>query len=178
MPPLFLIMGLPAAGKSTVCRALMGRFPRGLHLPVDDLRHMVVSGLVDMGFEMSEELARQLRLAREAAACTALAYAEEGFAVAIDDFWHSDTPDAAYAPLLGAACQRVLLLPSVETNLARLHARSPEEGSFKVALAQAIGMVHGDIDRHPKMGWHVVDSSDLGVEATVDLILELTGRTP
>ena len=43
-----LILGMPAAGKSTVARALMARFARGLHLPVDDLRNIVVSGRTEL----------------------------------------------------------------------------------------------------------------------------------
>lgn len=178
MPPIFLILGTPAAGKSTVARALMRRFVRGLHLPVDDLRYMVVSGLVEPGFEWPPELTLQLRLAREAAARTALAYAREGFAVAIDDFWQGETTDDDYLPLLDSSCHRVLLRPSMEATLARLAARSPGEGSFKEVLAQAIALIHGDMDRHPKTGWQVVDSSGLSVEETVDLILILTRTDP
>ena len=61
-------MGTPASGKSTVARALAQRFERGVHIPLDDLRQMVVAGRVDMGFEISADLKLQLRLARESAA--------------------------------------------------------------------------------------------------------------
>ncbi len=42
---IFLISGTPGSGKSSVARALMQRFKQGVHLPVDDLRKMVVSGI-------------------------------------------------------------------------------------------------------------------------------------
>jgi tRNA uridine 5-carbamoylmethylation protein Kti12 len=71
MQPIFLIMGTPASGKSTVAKALMQRFERGLHIPVDDLRHLVVAGLSDMAFEIPPETLRQLRLARESASVMA-----------------------------------------------------------------------------------------------------------
>ncbi|PNY81750.1 phosphotransferase-like protein [Deinococcus koreensis] len=178
MPPIFLILGTPAAGKSTVARALMERFGRGLHLPVDDLRHMVVSGLAEPGFEWTDELKLQLRLARGAAARTALAYAGAGFAVAIDDFWQGETPDADYGPLQGHGVHRVLLQPSLEATLARLAARRPDEASFKGVLAQATLLIRADMDRHPKTGWQVVDSSDLSVGETVDRILEQAQVVP
>ena len=45
MSPIFLISGTPASGKSSVSLALMRRFARGVHLAVDDLREMVISGI-------------------------------------------------------------------------------------------------------------------------------------
>jgi predicted kinase len=173
--PIFLILGTPAAGKSTVARALMQRHPRGLHLPVDDLRQMVVSGLVQPGFEWPAELTLQLRLAREVASRAALTYAQAGFAVAIDDFWQGEVTQSDYRSLLATAVQRVLLRPTLEVTLARLAARRPGEGSDKAALAQAIRLVGAEIDRHPKTGWALVDSSALDVEQTVDRILSLPG---
>ena len=95
MSPIFLILGTPACGKSTVSRALASRFRLGVHIPVDDLRHMVAGGLSDMDFG-DEAAARrtglQIRLARETASQMARTYGAAGFAVAIDDFWFDDVP--------------------------------------------------------------------------------------
>jgi chloramphenicol 3-O-phosphotransferase len=178
MNPIFLVMGSPACGKSTVCRALMQRFARGLHIPVDDLRHMVVSGLDDMGETINDETQRQLQLAHETAARMACAYADAGFAVAIDDFWFGDVPDADYAPIIGTRLQRILLLPRQEIALERLHARDKAEGDFKPILELGIRFVYDAVKNHPRTGWQVVDSSQLSVEQTVNRILELTGIQP
>ncbi len=86
MEPIFLIVGGPAVGKSTASRALAGTFPRGVHIPVDNLRDMVVSGQALPGPEWPDELVLQIRLARETAVGMALRYATEGFTVVIDDF--------------------------------------------------------------------------------------------
>jgi predicted kinase len=176
MQPIFLVMGTPASGKSTVSRALMQRFERGLHIPVDALRHMVVSGLADMGFDLTPELLEQLRLAREAASNMARLYNDAGFAVAIDDFWNSELPHSDYMQTLGPNIRRILLLPNLEVTLERLQSRRQDSPGMKQVLGQAIRFLHGEIESQPetKIGWHVVDSSELSVEETVDRILEMT----
>lgn len=177
VPPLYLVLGTPAAGKSTVCRALMHRFARGLHLPIDDVRHMVVSGLADMDSGGGDpELELQLRLARQTACRTAHVYREAGFSVAIDDFWLEDRPGAYYEGLQDAC--RIVLRPSLEVTLERLYARNPGEGTFKGVLAEVIPYLHASMDASPADGWQVVDSSLLSVEETVDVILERTGTRP
>jgi predicted kinase len=170
MPPVFLILGTPACGKSTIAKALMQRFGHGLHIPVDDLRHFVVSGLSDLGPDMGEETWRQVAVAREAVCTMAEVYVKHGFAVAIDDFWNGETPDADYHFSLPVV--RVVLFPDLQTTLKRLYARNPEEGDFKAVLEHAIRLIHPTIERHPKTGWIVVDSSHLTVQQTVDFILE------
>lgn len=83
--PLFLITGVPGSGKSSVAKALMQRFPFGIHLPVDDLRERVVSGIAHPVPHWTTETSRQFLLARKAAIATARLYADEDFAVALDD---------------------------------------------------------------------------------------------
>ena len=181
MLPLFLIMGAPATGKSTVARALMGRFTHGLHIPVDDLRHMVVSGLADMGdigAETSDELYLQLRLAHEAAACVALTYRQAGFAVALDDFWFGDAPEADYTRILGSELHQIILRPSRAAALARLAARGTDGESMKLILAEAITEVDEALELHSKTDWHVIDSTSLSVEDTVNRILHATRTLP
>ncbi len=171
MQPIFLIMGTPASGKSSVAKALMQRFEQGVHIPVDNLRQMVVSGLSDMGFEVPPATLEQLRLARETASSMARIYSDNEFTVAIDDFWYSDKPDEVYAQKIGQRITRVLLLPNLEMTVQRLYSRNSDEGSFKQILEQAIRQLHTEIEAHPKTNWLVIDSSDLSIEETVDKIL-------
>ena len=99
LPP-FLISGTPGSGKTTAARSLMQRFPFGLHLPVDELREWVVSGISQPVPEFTEETGRQFRLARGAVAQVAALYADAGFAVAIDDVVHEPDAETCFvAPL-------------------------------------------------------------------------------
>jgi predicted kinase len=179
MQPIFLILGSPAAGKSTISSALMQRFERGLHIPVDDLRCMVVSGLANVEAEPSAPLLEQIRLARASAASMARLYNAAGFAVVIDDFWHTQTPDWDYREILEGV-HRILLLPSLEETLRRLYERGKEPAEVKPYLEVGVRHIHDAVREHPETtaGWHVIDSSVLDVEQTVERILKLTQIKP
>ena len=113
MPHIFLLVGPPAVGKSTTARALAAHFEKSIHIPVDDLRDMVISGLALPGGDWDEKLVEQLRLARESAAHMALAYRQAGFTVALDDFWDPASRLLEYSRLFEEPqVHRVLLFPS------------------------------------------------------------------
>lgn len=166
---IFVVSGSPGAGKSSVSRALAGRFPRGVHVPVDDLRELVVSGIAHPVPEFTPETARQFHLSRENAACIAQNYAREGFFVALDDV--IVPPDD---PFLGLEPHCVLLRPSLETLLARSATRTNKAFDPGV-LEPTIRHLHTELEAVPASaleGWFVLDSSELTLEQTVDRILE------
>jgi predicted kinase len=165
-----LILGTPAAGKSSVARALLKRCERGVHIAVDDLRHMVVTGLLEPAAEMTAAHLEQLRLARETASQMAARYADAGFVVVIDDFWLPENPELGFEAL---SAHKVVLFPSLETTLQRLQQRNPGEGDFKSHLEFAVRLLHPSIAAHAKHGWQVVDSSRQSVEETALEILAL-----
>lgn len=84
-PPLFLITGIMAAGKSTVAQALAERFDRSVHLRGDVFRRFVVSGRSEMSGDPSPEALDQLRLRYELAAASADRYVDAGFATVMQD---------------------------------------------------------------------------------------------
>jgi predicted kinase len=81
--PLFAITGQLAAGKTTLPRAVLARFPFGFHIDVDGIREMVSPGLASP-IEWTEETSRQFDLAVAASVALAAVYVEAGFAVAIE----------------------------------------------------------------------------------------------
>ncbi len=63
MPAIWLINGIPGAGKSTVSRLLAARFSRGVHIEGDVLQErFIVSGGVNPGGEPADEAQRQIEL--------------------------------------------------------------------------------------------------------------------
>ena len=174
MQPIFLIVGGPAVGKSTTSRALAASFPRSIHVPVDDLRDMVVSGYELPGPDWSDELQRQITLAREAAVRLALDYAASGFAVVLDDFW-DPLGLAEYRALLERpATHPVVLYPDQAEARRRNAARSPGEAGAYIdgAIPVAYELLEPAVGRLAQEGWLILDTTGLDVEASVAAILE------
>jgi predicted kinase len=172
-----MITGTPGAGKSTVATALMQRFPFGIHVPVDDIRDWVVSGIAYPGRDRSEETTRQFALARKGAAQLARLYAESGFAVAIDDtLGTADTLDVYLQALQGCLLLKIMLRPQLEVALARNRERT-NKNYDKNRLAQAILHLYPAMGKHhtAERGWRIIDNSHLSVAETVDTILNLAG---
>jgi predicted kinase len=82
---LFVISGVSAAGKSTVARLLAERFERGVCVPGDAIRAMMVSGRVDMRPNSGAEALRQLALRYAGALSVASVFLNGGFDVVVED---------------------------------------------------------------------------------------------
>jgi hypothetical protein len=82
---LFVISGVSAAGKSTVARLLAGRFERGVCVPGDTIREMLVSGRVDMSPDPGPEALGQLTLRYAGALAVAEVFLNAGFDAVVED---------------------------------------------------------------------------------------------
>ena len=177
MSALWLITGTTGAGKTTVSLALCHRYPRAVHIPVDDVRERVKSGYaspVEPNVPQ-DELTGQFLLARGAAVRTALEYVAAGYSAVIDDVITNYAREA-YQPAIQAGARRVVLLPDVEVALERNRTRTNK--TFDTAILESVCR---EIDERlrraqlDKKGWTVIDSSALSVAKTVDAIIARCG---
>ena len=179
MIPIFLLAGSPAVGKTTVARALAAKFAKSIHIPLDTMRDMVISGLKLPNPIWSQELIEQLALSRESVSAMATLYNQAGFVVAIDDFYDPYSRLVEYRALfLTSQTQKILLYPSEQTALARnLQRYGPGERANH--LAGGIRIVYDHLQTAvaelKDQGWIIVDSTEQSVEETVAEILERTG---
>ena len=178
--PIFLIVGAPAVGKSTVSRALARRFERAVHIPLDDLRDMVVSGFVLPSPGWGAALVEQVGLARRSAVNMAVRYADAGFAVVLDDFWdpqglveYREVPD-------GHDFHRVVLRPpravALERNAGR-HGDDPIRPYLDEGIEATYGLYDGAGDQLDRERWFVLDNAKLQPDEAAARILEHAGVT-
>ena len=170
---VFLIVGPPAVGKSTVSRLVAQARPRCVLVDVDRFRDtMVVTGMVLPSPDWPPELVRQLSAARRSAAGVARAYAAIGFDVVIDDFLDPHSLLVEYDDLADLDPVRVVLLP--ESRVA--HERNQERGSGGSYIDEGIAYVYERMptdDALLERGWRVLDTTNEGPEDTCVRILTL-----
>jgi chloramphenicol 3-O-phosphotransferase len=171
--PIFLITGPPGAGKSSVAVSLLQRFPFGFHLPLDDLREWVVSGIAHPVPNWTQETTRQFDLARQGAVQLAKQYANAGFAVVIDDIVNVQDVTRHFSPALERySFHKIILLPSITVALQRNRERTNKRFDTNV-LDTPIRNIHQWFSEQvvaPKE-WLILDTSDLTIDETVDRIL-------
>ena len=172
--PIFIIAGAPASGKSSVAKALLSYFEFGVHIPVDDLREFVISGIAHpVGW--TEETTRQFRLAEQAACNMATTYNDADFAVAID---HCEAPsvlnEMVDRHLAGRRIVKVILQPSLDENLMRNFSRSGKDFESNV-LIDTIRRLNPLFrsDSPDFQGWHRLDSTEWSIAQTAAEIMEL-----
>lgn len=168
--PIWLVTGVPGAGKTSVCAALAKRYVAGLHLETD-----VVD---EFGLHLYGEMDRTIeRLAvRRGTALLAAEYAMSGVAVVIDDTLESDEERRAYTDRLKEV-RLVHLLPPLEVVLARNASRTNKpEGDAPMLDRTARRLYPRMRSAHTEAGgWFVLDSARQSVDATVGALVERFG---
>ncbi|HEU4760184.1 MAG TPA: AAA family ATPase [Dehalococcoidia bacterium] len=159
---LLLLTGPAGAGKSAVAEAWCRRRVKALHMQLDDIRLLVVSGYADPQ-EQGKAQSEQYDLAAVACLLVARHYVEHGYDVVIDDVFPPQLFQRLWRPRLDGLTWRVVVLqPSLEETLRRGQVRSKR-------VKQSIV-----VDQHAAMRlWPqevIIDTTNLSPEEVVDTI--------
>jgi chloramphenicol 3-O-phosphotransferase len=116
---MVMFTGPAGAGKSTLARAWCATRPRAVHVELDEVRHLIVSGLADPqapGPLQAEQYDASV------AACCALVreFVGGGYDVAVDDAVDPETFERHWSPRLGGIEHSVVVVrPSLGAVLER-----------------------------------------------------------
>ena len=169
-PRIFLVTGIPGAGKTTVSDLLARRFERGVHVEADALHGFIVSGARWPNEEPREEGERQLVLRAKNAALLAANFFDDGFTVVVDDVIVGRDRLRIYEDHLGhRPLSLVVLAPPLDVVLARDEARADKTTGTTWS--------HLDGEQREQLGgrglW--LDTGDMTPAEAVEAIL---GRLP
>lgn len=172
---VFLISGIPGAGKSTVASLLAQRFDRGVHIDADVVRAMTVSGNAWAPWrppahprfeqDLGEEAERQLRLRARNTSLLADSFFAADYTVALDEIAIGERLDDFRADIKGRPLLLVNLAPSLDVVERRDAGRAGEKVFETWAYLDEV------MRRYQRGVGLWLDTSELTPEQTVDEVL-------
>jgi gluconate kinase len=159
--PLIVLTGPPGAGKSTVGRLLAKGWERAVHLHTDDFYAWIASGYIEPWRPESRD---QNVTIMEGIAGVADRFATGGYTVIVDGIvgpWFLDPFRA-----LERDVTYVVLRPALEAAEQRAKAR----GEHPLKDLAVVGQMHAAFSDLGELETHVIDSTSLTPDQTVDEI--------
>jgi len=89
---VWMVTGMPSAGKTTISAALAASFDYGVHIPGDAVDDLIVSGQVEPDGEPTDQAERQIGLTQRNMCILARSFGDAGF-VPVIDWVVRDRPD-------------------------------------------------------------------------------------
>ena len=156
---IVLFGGAAGVGKTTIARLWCESRRRSVHIQLDDVRDLIISGRVDPQIPSLDQSAQY---SDSVAACAGLArsFACAGYDVAIDDVFEPDPTRQLWLPQLdGLDVRFVALHPPLDAVLMRASARQ------KRVSAHHIRSQHAAMD-----GWPISHRIDSGKQTPVQTL--------
>ena len=171
MSQIVIVSGPSGAGKSTVCEALCERYDRTVHIETDLFFSAIRMGYVH---PMQPASDRQNEMIARAVARAATAYAQDLFAVFIDGVIGPHLLPVYLEELRPAnvAVHFVLLMPSLDETLRRVHPRPAERRTIEHEHRE----LHRQFQERGDFAGCMVDNTGLTAQQTADLVMEACGR--
>jgi len=171
MSQIVIVSGPSGAGKSTVAEALCERYDRTVHIETD-----LFFSAIRMGFvhPMQPASDRQNEMISRAVARAATAYAQDLFAIFIDGVIGPHLLPIYLEELRPAnvAVHFVLLMPSLDETLRRVHPRQAERRMIEDEHRE----LHRQFEERGAFAGCAIDNTGLTAQQTADLVMEACGR--
>lgn len=163
-----ILSGAPGAGKSTVALALCQCFDRAVHLDVDNLRKVVVSGYLPP-LPPSKEADAQFELTKQNVIAMTQNFVGADYRVVIDDVL--DRPHVYSDGLAALKPYSVYLRPNLSVCLARNHERDSKNFDTRNLDSFIRSLYRRNSTKDLWESWDLVlDTSDMSVDNTVRAI--------
>jgi predicted kinase len=180
MPDVWLISGIPGAGKTTVADLLALRFERAARVQPEELHDAIVAGAVFPGDAPETEGQRQLDLVARNGCLLARSYVAAGFEVVMDYVIMSrERLDYWLTGLEGLKVRFVMLAPGVDAAASRDAVREKSRRHLaKRGTTIAARWAYLDTEARAELAdvglW--IDSAVMSPDQTVDALLAGRGQ--
>ncbi|MFM9874573.1 MAG: AAA family ATPase [Fimbriimonadaceae bacterium] len=146
---IFLITGPPGVGKTTLAQNIAKKRTPTIHIPVDDLREWVISGIAHPIPDWNSETDRQFQIAETAALQLAQTYSDNGFTAVIDHCRDLTTLNKLTA---NREITKILILLPLDFNLAQNAVRQDKNWD-PLTFEPAIKGLHQTFTSEDQTGW-------------------------